>query len=224
MTAILFDFNGTLFQDSDLHEQAWREFAKRMFGQEISDEEFLTKVHGRNNDVVLKNLAGKELSPEICEAYSNEKEEIYRELCERIPGFVSFAEDVRRFLDDVKKAGIPFNIATASPRVNVDYYIERMEWNRWLNPEKVVCYEGDIPGKPAPDFYLRAAAAIGVKPEDCIVFEDSASGIEAARRAGVKKIIGVARPGKEDELRKIPAVSQVITNFDEVDRSILEND
>lgn len=53
MKGIIFDFNGTLFQDSDKHEAAWRQFALEQFGRKITDEEFIRNIHGRNNHAAV---------------------------------------------------------------------------------------------------------------------------------------------------------------------------
>ena len=54
--------------------------------------------------------------------------------------------------------------------------------------DAVVCAEDYVNGKPAPDPFLEAARQIGVAPEDCIVFEDSPTGIQAADAAGMKHV------------------------------------
>lgn len=57
----------------------------------------------------------------------------------------------------------------------------------------------DVPGKPAPDVFLNAAQRLNVKPENCLVIEDSPSGVEAARRAGMK-IIALCTTNPADSL------------------------
>ena len=63
---------------------------------------------------------------------------------------------------------------------------------------------------------------LGLNPADCIVAEDALSGIESARSAGIGKIIAIASMESVDLYKKIPAVSQIIKNFDEIDRNIFE--
>ena len=53
---------------------------------------------------------------------------------------------------------------------------------------KVVYDDGHIPGKPNPTVFNMAIEKLGVKPEDCIIFEDSAAGVEAAYKAGVSAV------------------------------------
>ena len=87
---------------------------------------------------------------------------------------------------------------------------------------KIVYADGTLPGKPAPDIYIKAAEKLGLKPEECIVVEDAISGIEAAKSAGIGKIIAIASMESKDLYKNIPAVSQIIENFDQIDRNIFE--
>ena len=101
-------------------------------------------------------------------------------------------------------------------------YIEEFKLAKWFDIEKIVYSDGTLRGKPAPDIYIRAAEKIGLKPEECIVVEDAVSGIESARAAGIGKIVAIASMESEDLYKNIPAVSQIIKNFDEIDRNIFD--
>lgn len=59
MKGVIFDFNGTMFFDSDKQEKAWRMYIKKMTGRDVSDEEFKERVHGRNNSDILEYFSGK---------------------------------------------------------------------------------------------------------------------------------------------------------------------
>ena len=72
------------------------------------------------------------------------------------------------------------------------FFFEHLPLARWFDPDLVVYNDGSLPGKPAPDLYLAAAARIGADIRACTVFEDATPGIEAARRAGARRIVGVA--------------------------------
>ena len=78
---IIFDFNGVLLWDSQLQEQAWREFAREQFGISLTDEIMATEVNGRNNKHTLEFLAGTPLEDKRVEQLSNQKEVLYRALC-----------------------------------------------------------------------------------------------------------------------------------------------
>ncbi len=219
---IIFDFNGTLFFDSEKHLEAWREFSKRLRDHAFTDEEMRDYMFGRTNEDIIAYLIGRKPDSEIVEKLGKEKEAVYREMCRKDYKNTVLAPGAEKFLEYLKENNIPRTIATMSDKDNVDFYIEEFKLAKWFDIEKIVYADGTIPGKPAPDIYLKAAEAIGLKPEECIVVEDAVSGIEAAKRAGSGKIIAIASMESENLYKKIPAVSQIIKNFDEIDRNIFE--
>ncbi len=216
---LLFDFNGTLFFDNSLNDQAWNQLARQLRGFPFSEEEQQSFVRGKSNAAAVRRILGEDTSDTDCAKYSEQKEEIYLSLCRDLQaqGRLSLAPGAAEFLDAAKALGYPVNIATSAQPGNVDYYFSAFGLNRWFNREKVSCLLPGIPGKPAPDLYLRAAKAMGVEAKDCWVLEDAASGIQSAKNAGAAKIIAI---GEGEEARQIlrdnPLVEQVISDFREV--------
>ncbi|MGO3610939.1 MAG: HAD family hydrolase, partial [Enterococcus sp.] len=90
----------------------------------------------------------------------------------------------------------PMTIASASPKVNMDFYWETFALGKWFDPEKIVYHNGTFPGKPAPDIFLIAAKKIELAPADCLVIEDSYSGLQAAQRARIGTIVAIDPFGK----------------------------
>ncbi|MFA9466883.1 MAG: HAD family hydrolase [Velocimicrobium sp.] len=153
-----FDFNGTLFWDSDKHELAWRIFIKKLCNRDISDMEFLQYVHGRNNDFILEYFLEKSLSADIIHDLSEKKETIYRKLCIEDKVNLQLAPGAILLLDHLKKYNIPRIIAMASTKVNVDFYRKEFQLNNWFDNDKIIYNDGTIKGKPNPDIYIKAAA------------------------------------------------------------------
>ena len=102
-----------------------------------------------------------------------------------------------------------------SEKINVYFYIEAFNLEKWFDLDKIVYSNGKIPGKPAPDIYLIAAKNIKVEPKECVVFEDAISGIKAAEAAGIGKIIAVASKESPELYKKIDCVSDIIIDFSE---------
>jgi beta-phosphoglucomutase-like phosphatase (HAD superfamily) len=134
------------------------------------------------------------------------------------------ADGAVEFLNYIKENNIPRTIATMSEKDNVDFYIEEFKLEQWFDLDKIVYADGTVAGKPAPDIYLKAAQKLNLNPKDCIVVEDAISGIEAARAANIGKIIAIASMESVELYKNIPAVSQIIKNFNEIDRTIFSND
>lgn len=210
---IIFDFNGTLFWDSQKHYDAWYEMSKKLRGTPFSDEEMIHHMFGRTNENILTYALGRKPSTEEVEKYSVEKELIYLEMCKKDEKNTKLADGVEDFLDYLCKNEIPHTIATMSEKINVDFYIDVFKLEKWFNLDKIVYSDGKIPGKPAPDIYLIAAKNIEVEPKNCTVFEDAISGIRAAESAGIGRIIAVASKESPDLYEKIECVNEIITDF-----------
>ena len=209
---IIFDFNGTLFWDSELHMEAWREFSRRLRGTSFSDEEMLKYMFGRTNEDIIAYAIGKRPSPELVEKFAVEKEQVYRDMCKLHPEIFKLAPFAEEFLNYLKESNIPRTIATMSEKDNVDFYIKEFHLEKWFDVEKIVYSDGIIPGKPAPDIYLIAAKRLGLAPQNCIVVEDAISGINAAKNAGIGKVVAIASMEKPDFYSDL-GVDLIITDF-----------
>ncbi|MDZ5252098.1 HAD family phosphatase [Clostridium sp. LIBA-8841] len=213
---VIFDFNGTLFWDSEKHEIAWKEFSKEIRGVELNEEEFKTKVHGRTNELILKYIIGEDCDKDKIDKLSKEKERVYRELCKKDKENFRLVPGANEFFDYLKERGIPFTIATASIKENVDFFVESFNLNRWFDINKIAFDDGNTRSKPDPDIYLKAADLLGVNIKDCIVFEDAISGIKSANNAGVKEIIVIDGIGEKETFKDIVGVSKIIKDFREL--------
>jgi len=223
MKGIIFDFNGTLYWDSQLHYDAWREYSGLLRDEPFTDEEMREKMFGHTNSDIIEYLIGKKPSQEIVEKYGKEKEAVYRKRCLLEPDKFKLAPGAIELLDYLKENNIPRSIATMSEWDNVEFYIKEFRLEKWFDLDKIVYSDGTIPGKPAPDIFLIAAKRIGLKPEECIVVEDAIAGINSAKNAGIGKIIAIASLEPIEFYEKIDGIFNIINNFYEFDKSILEN-
>ncbi len=209
---VIFDFNGTLFWDSELHMEAWREFSKQLRGTPFSDEEMLKYMFGRTNEDIITYAIGKRPEPDMVKKLAFEKEEVYRNMCRKRPDMFKLAPYAKEFLDYLKENNIPRTIATMSEKDNVDFYITEFNLAQWFDLDKIVYSDGTIPGKPAPDIYIIAANKLGLKPENCIVIEDAISGINSAKSAGIGKVVAIASMEKPEFYEPL-GVDEIITDF-----------
>ena len=219
---IIFDFNGTLFFDSEKHLQAWREFSRRLRGTAFTDDEMRKYMFGRTNEDIIAYAIQKRPTPDMVEKLAAEKESLYRDMCRNDMENFVLAPGAVEFLDYLKQMNIPMTIATMSEKDNVDFYIAGFDLARWFDVTKIVYSDGSIPGKPAPDIYQIAAKKLGLQPKECVVVEDALSGIEAARAAKIGKIIAIASMEEKKIYEDIPCVSQIITDFNQINRDLFE--
>ncbi len=216
-TGFIFDFNGVLFCDTHLHDQAWKHYSKKLRGTELGDEEMVHNVHGRTNKDTLEYVTGSAVAGKKLAKHIDAKESIYRQLCLDNHQEFKLAPGAIELLDYLKQETIPFTIATSSEIGNLRFYYEHLDLAKWFDFATVVYDDGTIVhGKPAPDIYLKAAQKLRLQPADCVVIEDSRAGIQSAHSAGIGKIIAIGQQEKRGELAALPEVDETIVDFYEL--------
>ena len=210
---VLFDFNGTLFYDSDKHVLAFQEFIRRKGLAFLSAEEIAELTFGRTNRDVFNMLYDGKASVEELDTYALEKEADYRDICLASPETFKLADGVCEMFDWLKEHNIPFNIATGSGIENVEFYYKEFGLGKWLSFDTVVYNDNTLKGKPEPDFYIEAAKRIGLVPSECIVFEDALSGFLSASSAGAGAIYALLSPNDDSLLTGGVHIDGEIKNF-----------
>ena len=181
--ALIFDMDGVIVDSNPLHREAWAAFNLR-YGLETT-EEMHERMYGRRNDQIVRDFFGTSLSDEEVATRGAAKEELYREMAASrvdamlVPGVKQFLESHR----DAVKA-----LATNGERANVDFFLGRAGLRQYF--EVIVDGSQIRHPKPHPEIYLRAAENLGFRPADCVVFEDSYSGVAAAHAAGMR-VVGI---------------------------------
>ena len=203
MKAVLFDFNGTLFCDTRFHLAAWHNFFKKVQGQDYPREELLHRCIGPCNDAIFRDFFEKELAPDQKKTYEKIKEDEYRAAVLADPRNTALRRGAGEFLDFLAENQIPFALATASPIENVEFYLEHLGLKQWFTLDKIVYDDGNIPQKPHPAFYLEAARRLNLSPADCLIAEDSVTGIRSALAAGAGRIVALSGTTPMEKLSEI---------------------
>ena len=182
--AIIFDMDGVICHTNPYHTKAYQKFfAKR--GLYPTDEDFVQHMYGKNNRYILSHFLEREIVGQEFIDLENEKEELFREIYAEeivpIPGFLEF-------LDKLKEAGFHTGVATSAPKSNLELIMGALGFGSKMG--SVLASENVKEHKPDPEVYLKSAANLGVANENCLVFEDSHSGVSAAINAGMK-VVGV---------------------------------
>lgn len=211
--AIVFDFNGTMFMDTDKQRLSWDEFFLQKIGRTLTDEEFLRDVCGPDTKLIIRRFYRPDLSDAQAAALTEEKERIYRRLCREDAAHFCLASGLPEALDRLRARGVPMAIATGAGKSNMDFYFDAFHLERWFDAQRVIYDDGTLPGKPAPDVYLRACKRLGLPPRECVVVEDAFAGIEAANAAGVGAIIAVASSNPRETLAALRGVRAVIDDY-----------
>jgi beta-phosphoglucomutase family hydrolase len=198
--ALILDMDGVIIDSNPWHRKVWAEYNRR-FGIE-TDEAMQQRMYGKRNDDIIRDFLGAHLTDEEVREHGAAKERLYREMIRPVVN-EALVPGVREFLE--RHRGQPIGVATNAEPANVEFVLEEAH----LRPYFRVVVDGhQVPNpKPHPDIYLRAAERLGAAPADCVVFEDSFTGIEAGRAAGMT-VVGVSTTHAE-----LPGVALTIRDF-----------
>lgn len=194
--AVLWDMDGTILDTLELHYQTWKEaFSDRptRFSRELFRANF-----GGNNRSTVPIYLGYEPDKAYYEHVVALKEALFREqLAEKTKLFPG----IRNWFAYFAGLGAQQAVASSAMMENISKVVDAFEIRQYF--AALVAGE-DLPSKPAPDIFLRAAKLLGLPPARCVVFEDSIHGINAAKAAGMVSV-GVAgttqfAPGDADFL------------------------
>jgi sugar-phosphatase len=182
--AVLFDLDGVLVDSTHYVEEQWRRWA---LGKGLSPEPFLRVCHGRRALETIQ-LAAPHLDAEA---------EVAAFLPEdgQEPNLLRPVNGAARLLQRLPAES--WAVATSGTRASA---IARLRSAGLPIPGVLICAEDVIRGKPSPDVYLLAAAALSAPPSECLVLEDAPAGIEAARAAGMR-VIALTTTHRTSELR-----------------------
>ena len=175
---VLWDLDGVLVDTGEFHFRAWSQTLSE-YGIPFTRESFQA-TFGMNNAGVLSSLLGQRLTPELLAKISDRKEQRFREA---VRGRAQPLPGVLAWLERLKAAGLRQAIASSAPPANIDALVDELGLRAYF---EAIVSGSNLPGKPDPALFLKAARLIDVAPERCIVVEDAVVGIEAAKRAGMK--------------------------------------
>jgi HAD superfamily hydrolase (TIGR01509 family) len=177
---LIFDCDGTLANSLPVHFQAWAT-ALQAVGVEFSEPWYYQ--HCGFSAIPMIELLNQQfryqLDPALVQAAYRQH---YRSLLHQVQAIQPVADIVRAHAGHV-----PLALASNGDRSIVTATLDTLQLGHLF--ETIVTLEDVAQGKPAPDMFLLAARRLGVNPEDCIVYEDSTNGLEAARRAGMRSIL-----------------------------------
>ncbi len=226
VVACLFDLDGVLTDTAAVHNAAWKQTfddalrARAEQGGEAFVEfdpvgDYLTHVDGKPRHAGVRDfLASRGISlPEgdhddppgsdTVHGLGNRKNEL---LLARIArDGVDVYEGSRRYLEAAVQAGLRIAVVSSSANTEAVLEVTGMAPLVELRVDGVTARQRSLPGKPAPDTFLAAAADLGVAPEAAAVFEDAISGVTAGRAGDFGYVVGVDRADQAAALREAGA-------------------
>lgn len=203
--AVVFDMDGVLIDSNPFHLKKWIDLLTR---HQIAFErrDLPQRVLGPRNRTTLRFFFGK-LSNLECRRLSEELEASFRKAfkphAKPLPGVLALVKECRR-------AGIPMAVASAAMVKNIEFVVDALKFRSYFSC--LVSGDHVARSKPDPEIYLKAARRLKRAPEECVAFEDSFVGIEAAKNAGMK-CVGIASTFPLAELRRQTRADLVVRGF-----------
>ncbi len=194
--ACIFDLDGVIVDTAKYHYLAWKRLAKEelRFDFKIEDNERLKGVSRMDSLDILLEIGNIKIDDEEKLILAEKKNKWYREYIlkmddsEILPGALEFIKNLKGKGIKVGLGSASKNAMTILKQINMVSYFDAI-----IDGTKVK------KAKPDPEVFLLGANELGVRPERCVVFEDSIAGIEAAKRGdmltigvGKKEILSIA--------------------------------
>jgi beta-phosphoglucomutase len=206
--AFLFDLNGTMIDDMAYHITAWHKIFNK-FGANFSMEESMRECYGKNDEILERIFPGK-----FSQAEKNDigitKETEYQKAY--LP-HLKLIDGLPALLEEAKKKHIKMAIGSAAIMFNIDFVLDNLSIRHYF--DSIVSADDVVNSKPNGETYLKCADALGVAPNECIVFEDVPKGIESAVNAGMKAVV-ITSLHKKDEFASFDNILYFINNYDEI--------
>ncbi|GGM99758.1 hydrolase [Dyadobacter beijingensis] len=191
--AVIFDMDGVICHTNPYHSRAFRAFfSKRNLSP--TEEDFAQHMYGKSNSYILSHFLQRVIEGDELLQMEDEKESLFRELYEP---YVEPITGIVAFMQDLKANGAALGVATSAPRANLDLIMSKVPVREMLG--SILASEDVKKHKPDPEVYLTSARNLGMEPAQCVVFEDSFSGVSAALNAGMR-VVGVLSSHTREEL------------------------
>jgi HAD superfamily hydrolase (TIGR01509 family) len=209
--AIIFDMDGTLVDNIPFHRDAWLAFLKK-HGIHLNASQFHAQNHGTIDEMMQRFF------PQIQDPYQlyelgQEKERTYREIY--LP-HIQEVNGLTTFLQAIKAKGIKAQLATMGDQPNIDFTLDSLGIRSYFS--FTTGGHEVIKGKPDPEIFLLSMQKAGLKPEECLVIEDSQGGILAAKRAGIR-VVGISTSESKETLVSL-GCDGVVADFEELGREM----
>lgn len=180
--ALIFDMDGTLVDNMEFHKQSWIDLFN-YHNLNLDYTTFDTHYHKGSLVEIMARLFPHIKDKEVLFQMGSYKEVLYRDLYRP---HVKAIEGLHSFLEAQMIKNTPMGIATMGDQHNIDFIFEALELDHFFH--STTGGHQVNRGKPHPEIFLAAAKKMDIDPVDCLVFEDTRSGIEAAQAAGMSVI------------------------------------
>jgi beta-phosphoglucomutase len=206
LRAVIFDMDGVIVDSHPIHKKTWRKFLE-LLGKEISEEDLNFIMEGRKREEILRQFLGA-LSDEQVRVFGRQKEQLFRQESAAMQPI----KGLREFLRELDDSEIKLAVASSGSSGRVNNILVSLDLRHYF--EAIVTGDQVTNGKPDPAIFQVASDRLCVSPAETLVFEDSVSGVKAAKTAGMK-CVGVATNGVIPTLLEVGA-DHIIPDFSDI--------
>lgn len=192
LRAVIFDMDGVIIDSEPIHYEVNKDLYNDL-EIEVSEEEYETFIGVSNKDVwsKLKKKHGLEETVDELVGRLQSKNIKHLQNSDEKP-----ITGLLPLLELLKKEGITIGLASSSPRRYIEAVLEKFDIEDYFN--EMVSGANMERGKPYPDIFIKITNKMNLKPEECVVIEDSEKGVLAAKTAGLK-CIGYLNPSSGNQ-------------------------
>lgn len=188
LKAVLFDFDGVIARSEELHMKTFLDLLEP-YDIEVSKKRWWTEFSGTGSRHIFNVLVKENNLPEDPANLVEKRKKIYQD--EVMKGGLKEVEGIKEFLQALHAKGIKTAVVSGSHRANVLTAIEILDLPKF---DAIVCGDDLLDRKPSPVPFLHAVKLLAVKPEECVAFEDSLSGMISVKAANLPLICVYAHP------------------------------
>lgn len=207
----VFDMDGLLLDSEKINREKWIETAK-LLGYEMTYEQWfgLLGTNEESEKQYLYKLYGNDCP---AEEFRSVRMKLIGEYAEEYG--IPVKKGVKELLEFFKENGVPCVVATSSVRSRAENFLKRADILHYF--DALTCGDEVKLGKPDPELFETAARKADVKPENCVVFEDSENGIIAAATAGMTPI---CIPDLQPPTETVKKAAIIANSLDEIIKHI----
>lgn len=214
--AVIFDADGLMIDTEKLHSEAHALVIKQYGKKPVKHPNGIVHIIGKSileNSEMIKKQYNIQESAEVLE---KKKHEAYMHILQNKK--IRPMLGLKKLVTTLKKNNIKIAIGTGGIRKALDLILENINM---ANTFDAIVALGDVKRlKPFPDTYLEAAKLLGVTPKECVVLEDSQTGVEAAWNAKMKVI---AIPNKWTKHQNLSKADLIINSLNKINMKVLES-
>lgn len=211
--AVIFDMDGVVVLSKHGDFAAWKKIFEEI-GSKLTHKIF-TKFQGMRTVDIIKAYSKKTFTEQEIKSLGNKKQKYFLEYAKE--NGVEEIRGVTTLLRILKEKRYLIGLGTSAPRMKANFILKRLGLKKYFN--EIVTVENIRNGKPNPEIFLKVASKLRCRPEECLVIEDAANGVLAAKKGGMK-CLAITTTHSKNELKN---ADKVVNKFNQSTINYIEN-